>query len=175
MKMKYNVLAFIGKAGAGKDFLLQKFLTDYPGETNEIISCTTRPPRIGEQHGANYYFLTDDEFAAKVENGQMLEHTTFRGWHYGTSITELDSDRINVGVFNPAGIRSLLKNPEIKLRVVWVQAHDSTRLLRQMSREEKYDASEILRRFLADEEDFENIEFDYDIIWNDDRPCLDDV
>ena len=62
---KYKIVALIGKAGSGKDTLLQNLIDDNKG-WNEIISCTTRPPREGEKNGVNYYFLSDEEFAAKV-------------------------------------------------------------------------------------------------------------
>lgn len=43
-----KIVALIGKAGAGKDTILKKVLKKYPNYFNEIISCTTRPPREGE-------------------------------------------------------------------------------------------------------------------------------
>ena len=41
---------------------------------HEIISCTTRPPREGEINGINYHFLTNQEFADKIESGEMKPH-----------------------------------------------------------------------------------------------------
>lgn len=98
----------------------------------------------------------------------MLEYMEFRGWLYGTSINELSKDNINIGVFNPTGIRNMLKNPNIELYVYYVQAKDRTRLLRQLEREYNPDIMEIIRRFQADEEDFKDLEFSYNVIWNDD-------
>lgn len=170
-----EIIALFGKAGAGKDYALRHAVTEHPGFYNEIISCTTRPPREGEQYGINYYFLTEEEFLKDIANGNMLEYTKFRGWYYGTRKNELSRDKINVGVFNPTGVRSLLKNPELKVRPAYVQARPSTRLLRQLNREKNPDASEIVRRWGADEDDFANIEFDYDVIWNDDKSPLGEI
>ena len=33
------------------------------------VSCTTRQPRFGETHGREYFFLTEEEFTAKVAAG----------------------------------------------------------------------------------------------------------
>ena len=53
---KIKIVALIGEAGSGKDFLLRCAREQYP-EFHEIISCTTRPKRMGEVEGRNYYFL----------------------------------------------------------------------------------------------------------------------
>jgi guanylate kinase len=84
----------------------------------------------------------------------MLEWTRFNNWNYGTSIEELDEDKINIGVFNPYGIYNLSKNPNVKLSIYKINCSDKTRLLRQLNRENNPDVKEIIRRFSADEEDF---------------------
>lgn len=48
------------------------------------VSCTTRPPRPGEIHGEDYFFLSDDEFKARVSAGEFLEHAEVHGHRYGT-------------------------------------------------------------------------------------------
>ena len=48
------------------------------------VSCTTRGPRAGEIEGEDYYFLSQEEFARRVEAGEFLEHATVHGYHYGT-------------------------------------------------------------------------------------------
>ena len=60
----------------------------------------------------------------------MLEHTVFNNWCYGTSVESLKEDSVNVGVFNPAGVRSLLTRDDCDVLVFRVHANDKTRLLR---------------------------------------------
>ena len=48
------------------------------------VSCTTRPPRPGELHGEHYFFIDENEFVSRINNGQMLEHAQFAGRRYGT-------------------------------------------------------------------------------------------
>lgn len=98
-----------------------------------------------------------------IQKNQLLEYTCFNGWYYGTYINELKPNKINIGVFNPQGIRNLLKNIDDNFEVlpVWIQASDKHRLLRSLKREFSPDCTEICRRFLADKKDFSNIEFDY--------------
>ena len=154
--MPIKILALCGKSAAGKDTLLQEILKLNRPDIHEIISCTTRPPREGEVHGKNYYFLTNEEFADKIEKGEMLEATVFRDWCYGTSLDTLNPEAINVGVFNVDGIDILCDNPNVDLYVVLIQASDKCRLIRSLRREINPDVDEIVRRYLADKKDFES-------------------
>ena len=168
---KYKILALIGEAGSGKDTLMQRILAKAPG-LHEIISCTTREPREGEVHGKNYFFLTEEEFAQKVLNLEMLE-ATHKNWFYGTSIDSLDESVVNIGVFNPDGIYALLESPEVDLIPVYVRAKPKTRLLRQLNREENPNVDEIIRRYGADKEDFEEFYFQHFIVDNETEEDLD--
>ena len=152
----FKVIALMGKAGSGKDALLHELIRQCP-DANEMISCTTRPIREGEIHGVNYFYMTPEEFGARVLNGEMLECTEFNNWFYGTSYEALRSDCINIGVFNPAGVESMLHFPDIKVKVFYITASDKTRLLRQLNRESNPDVREIIRRYTADEIDFEDL------------------
>lgn len=98
----------------------------------------------------------------------MLEYTNFNNWYYGTGLNSLNKDKLNVGVFNPAGIYSLKKREDIKLLVVKVEVSPKERMLRQLNRETDPDCSEIARRFLTDEKDFKKLDFHYFTIWNED-------
>lgn len=150
---KYKIIAICGKSASGKDTLLHMIMDNTT--LHEIVSCTTRPPREGEVNGVNYFFMTIEEFAHKSDQGEMLEVSHFRDWHYGTSLNGLNPDKINVGVFNPEGIISLMKDNRVDLYVVLVQASNKCRLIRSLRREINPDVDEIIRRYLADKEDFE--------------------
>ncbi len=55
------------------------------------VSATTRKPREGEEHGREYYFLTEEDFRAKVARGEFLEHEeVYKGILYGTLISEVE-------------------------------------------------------------------------------------
>ena len=172
----YRVVALIGESGTGKDTMMKKVLQTFPLEFNEIVSCTTRPIREGEVDGINYHYMTDKRFLCKVNDGEMLEYTNFNNWFYGTSFDSLRSDSVNIGVFNPAGIKSLTENPHIDLTTFRVVCSDKTRLLRQLNRESDPNVNEIVRRYYADEADFAELNFDYiEIINEESEDLLDGV
>lgn len=159
----YKIIAIMGEAGSGKDSLMQAILKLRP-DFHEIISCTTRPMREGEAEGVNYYYYTPEQFGDRVLHDEMLECTVFNDWFYGTSYDSVRSDCINIGVFNPTGVESLLARPDVDVKVVRVVAEDKTRLIRQLNREEWPDVREIVRRFSADWMDFDGIEEDFECI-----------
>ena len=161
----YKIIALIGEAGSGKDTIMKEVLSKSQ-DLNEIISCTTRPMREGEQEGVNYFYLTKEQFAEKVLNMEMLEATCFNDWFYGTALQSLDESVVNIGVFNPDGIDALLESPLVEVKVYYVQATDKNRLLRQLNREDNPDVDEILRRFKTDREDFSDLDYEYEVLPN---------
>ncbi len=72
-----------GSSGVGKGTVIKEFLRRHP-DFRLSISCTTRGKREGEEHGVNYFFLTQDEFKNCIANDEFLEWAEFSGNHYGT-------------------------------------------------------------------------------------------
>lgn len=69
-------------SGAGKSTILNALR---PGaDFVYSVSCTTRAPRLGEIDGEDYFFLTREEFQARLAAGEFLEHATVHGNYYGT-------------------------------------------------------------------------------------------
>jgi guanylate kinase len=75
-------------SGGGKTTLCQQLLAARPDMTR-AITCTTRPPRPGEQDGVDYYFLDAASFLKRVQAGNFLEHATVFGNSYGTLKSEV--------------------------------------------------------------------------------------
>lgn len=165
-KRKYEqmgrLLVICGPSASGKDFMARKIAEKCDKENvpyHQVISCTTRPPRIGEVDGKDYHFVTQDKFYDMVDNGEMLEYTQFRGWHYGTPKSEVKLGMLNIGVFNPQGVYTLTKKyfDDILVSVVELRASLKTRLKRSISREGKF-KFEFLRRAFTDYYDVEKLD-----------------
>lgn len=162
--MKYKILALYGKGGAGKDTILNWIVSNY-SYMHEIISCTTRPPRSYEKEGINYFFLNKEEFFNKVDNNEMLESTAFNGWYYGTPVSSLNKNAINIGVFNPTGVTELLEDERLDVLPIEIIANDKIRINRMLERDKSVNCKEVCRRFIVDEDDFFNLTF-RDIIFD---------
>jgi guanylate kinase len=84
-----TVLVVTGPSGAGKGTLIRELVERVPG-TEVTVSATTRERRRGEENGREYWFLTDDDFLARVGRGEFLEHVEYVSGHrYGTLRSEL--------------------------------------------------------------------------------------
>lgn len=78
-----------GPSGVGKGTLIAGLMRRMP-ELSLSISATTRAPRAGERDGVDYYFLSQDEFDARVRAGEFVEHVGYAGCSYGTLRSELE-------------------------------------------------------------------------------------
>ena len=77
-----------GPSGTGKSTLCSMLLERNP-EIKFSVSCTTRSPRPGEEHGRDYYFISEEEFRERVRRGEFLEHAEVHGRRYGTLRSEI--------------------------------------------------------------------------------------
>jgi guanylate kinase len=85
-----TVLVVTGPSGAGKGTLIRELVERVP-EIEATVSATTRERRRGEENGREYWFLSDEDFLARVEHGEFLEHVEYVSGHrYGTLRSELD-------------------------------------------------------------------------------------
>lgn len=75
--MNSPILTISGFSGAGKDTLIKELLTRFPDRFVKAVSYTTRPPRPGEVHGFDYYFLDEPDFNQKEAENHFFEKIEF--------------------------------------------------------------------------------------------------
>ncbi|KAI3374871.1 hypothetical protein L3Q82_021409 [Scortum barcoo] len=78
-------VVFSGPSGAGKSTLLKKLMKEYDNVFGFSVSHTTRNPRLGEENGKDYHFVSREEMQAGIDNGEFIENAEFSGNMYGTS------------------------------------------------------------------------------------------
>lgn len=81
-------------SGAGKSTLVNALLAQEPG-IKLSISTTTRQPRPGEQHGREYYFISQEDFVARANQGEFLEWAEVHGHYYGTARLMVEQEMQN--------------------------------------------------------------------------------
>lgn len=77
-------------SGAGKTTLVKALLAADTA-LRFSISYTTRPPRVGEQDGREYFFVDRQRFAAMIDGGELLEHAEVFGNFYGTGRAQIEA------------------------------------------------------------------------------------
>jgi len=161
------LIVISGPAGVGKDALLQR-MQERGCPFHFVVTATDRPPRPGEVHGTDYFFLTTEEFVRMIEQDELLEHAIVYGQHKGIPrqhVREaLASGRdvvMRVDVQGAATIRLLV--PEAVL--IFLTA-SSEKELEQRLRARGGDSPEQLERRIATarEEMGRLSEFDYVVV-----------
>jgi len=71
-------------SGTGKSSICQKFTQACP-EIKFSVSYTSRPPRPNEVNGKDYYFISREEFQARIDQGEFVEWVENYGHLYGSS------------------------------------------------------------------------------------------
>jgi len=77
-------------SGAGKTSLVRALL-ERDRNTRFSTSFTTRKPRPGEQHGRDYFFVSEPEFEAMVARGEFLEYARVFDNLYGTRRAQVEA------------------------------------------------------------------------------------
>ena len=125
--MKPIIFTLTGPTCAGKSTLEKMMVRDL--DFANLVSDTTRQPRVGDVHGINYYFNTHEGFKAKKDNGELIEAVEFNGEHYGLSIAEVNRvtelGKPIVVVVEPGGrqqIQAYCKKHKIICKSIFVTA-----------------------------------------------------
>jgi guanylate kinase len=91
-----NLYIVAAPSGGGKTSLVRK-LVDTLEDIGVSISHTTRAMRPGEKHGADYFFVDDDEFIGMANNNAFIEHARVFNHLYGTSAAQI-TKRLEQGI-----------------------------------------------------------------------------
>lgn len=84
-----SLLVFASPSGGGKTSIIKALRQRHP-EVQFSVSATTRAMRPGETDGKDYFFLTKEQFEARIASGDLVEHEQLYGNYYGTLKSETD-------------------------------------------------------------------------------------
>ncbi|MEP7263449.1 MAG: guanylate kinase [Bacteroidota bacterium] len=88
--MNHQLILFCGPSGSGKTTVVHSLLEKFP-QFIFSVSATTRPQRINEKDGVDYYFLSEEEFREKIKKEEFLEwEEVYPGRFYGTLKEEVN-------------------------------------------------------------------------------------
>ena len=158
-----KIFYIMGKSASGKDSIDKELRNRLP-RLKTITIYTTRPIRVGETDGVEYYFVDESRLQKLVQENKVIElrtyHTVHGEWHYFT----VDDGQFRLAEESYLMIGTLESYEKLKeyfgaAKVVplYIEVEDGERLARALARERqqknpKY--AELCRRFLADSKDF---------------------
>lgn len=84
MSKTAKLFVVMGPSGVGKTTLVNALLADSDcGMVMRVPTYTTRRRRAGEVDGVDYFFITEQEFQAKIKTGALLEWSRAYRSFYG--------------------------------------------------------------------------------------------
>lgn len=105
-----------GASGVGKSTVL-KLVMAARQDLQFSVSATTRPPRPGEEHGVQYYFVSKEQFKEMITNGEFLEYDAHMGNLYGTPKFQVAEKRKNGHL-----MLDIEPNGALNVRNIWPDA-----------------------------------------------------
>ena len=93
--MKGKLIIVSAPSGSGKSTIVNWLMQEHPElKLYFSISCTSRAPRGTEQNGVEYFFLTPEEFRAKIQGNEFLEYEeVYENRFYGTLKQQVERQR----------------------------------------------------------------------------------
>lgn len=166
-----KLLIFSAPSGAGKTTLVRHLLSQEELKLAFSISATSRAPRGNEKDGKDYYFLSNEDFNKKVQEGAFLEwEEVYSGTKYGTLISEVEriwnegkSVIFDIDVVGGLNLKSLYGDRAL---AVFVMPPDEEELERRLRGRQTETDDKIRQRLAkARKEIGRSDRFDY-ILWN---------
>lgn len=159
-----KMVYLMGKSSTGKDTVYKKLIEKEELQLKQIVPYTTRPIRVGEKQGEEYFFTNEDGYRMLEAQGKVIEarayHTYHGLWRYFT-VDDGNIDLKNHNYIIIGTLESFVKTVEYfgkdRILPVLLEVDDGLRLQRALDRErgqEEPKYQELCRRFLADAEDF---------------------
>ena len=115
---KFIIIA--APSGSGKSSIVNMLLNDDNLKLNFSTSATTRPKRINEVDGKNYYFFTIEKFKEKIKNNEFVEwEEVYKDTFYGSLISELENTTndiiFDIDVVGGLNIKKLFPNKSLTI------------------------------------------------------------
>ncbi len=168
-----RAVIFTAPSGAGKTTIVHHLLRQYSDCLGFSISATTRPPRPGERHGVDYYFIPVEEFRRRVQTNAFLEwEEVYPNTFYGTLRTEVDrlwqSGKVALFDIDVKGALSIKEALGDRALAVFVHPPDIDSLFQRLRRRNT-EASETVQLRLQRAKEELRYRFRFDIVlYNDD-------
>ena len=95
-KERGQLIVLSGPSGVGKSTVIAELFAQR-SNIYFSVSYTTRQPRVGEQDGVNYNFVSREEFERMIADDELLEYAEYVDNYYGTPM-KLSQEKLDAGI-----------------------------------------------------------------------------
>lgn len=166
---KGKLFVISGPSGVGKTTLASVMFAKL-GRTHNlsrVITYTTKSPRVGEQNGVDYHFISVLEFESKLASGFFIEYSKAYGHYYGSPksiITELGFGKSFLLVVDKLGAQSIKRQYQPAV-LIWLTPPSIAELAKRLGNRATDSVVEIEKRLLIARDELatsaEKTQFDY--------------
>lgn len=133
--MKTNIICIVGPSGSGKTYMSQylKKIAKIP----YVVSCTTRPMRVGEKDGVDHWFVSPADLRVDRQNNDILAYTRYGGYEYWAKHSDIVKFRTVSYVIDEEGLKMLMDKFSYKYNIisVYVDSPEKMRLNNGVTKE----------------------------------------
>jgi len=142
------MIILIGASASGKTEVAKILRTKY--NLQKVITHTTRPMRVNEVNGIDYFFVDEKEFRQLAFEGKFIETTKYNGNYYGTSRAQVKDDKVLI--IDPNGLKAFRDIGDSHIVSFLFQVDQITRYNRMIERGD--DANAAHKRIINDQSKF---------------------
>ena len=170
------IIVLSSPSGAGKTTLVKKLAKNKNFKIS--VSYTTRVPRISENNGEDYYFVSKNDFKKLIDNNELLEYANVFNNFYGSSKKKVfnilnngDSVLFDIDWQGTNQIKE--KNLEYKILTIFILPPSKEILLNRLSERENKNQHFISERMKNFERDVLHWnDYDFVVINDELNTCL---
>ena len=164
------MIVLSGASASGKTEVAKLLAKTY-GIT-KIITTTTRPMRVGEVNGKDYFFVSVDEFKKMIDEGRFVEYTNYNNNFYGSTKDQIQDNRCVV--IDPSGLNAYMSLNDPRIVTFYLEVTEETRYQRMLNRGDKI--ADAKKRILNDRIVFnKDVALKVDFIVDNENNSLDEV
>ncbi|MCI8505086.1 MAG: guanylate kinase [Lachnospiraceae bacterium] len=178
MNKRGLILVISGFSGVGKGTVVRRLMEAHENYALSV-SVTTRPPREGEVHGKDYFFISEEEFSSMEAEGRLMEWAGYVGRHYGTPrdyvFKKLEEGKDMILEIEVQGALQIKeKYPEAIL--VFVAPPSAATLKERLLKRGTESAEQVEKRLFRAVEESEAMEsYDYLLVNDDLETCMEEL
>lgn len=167
-----------GPSGVGKGTVVRHLL-ERIGEAVVSTSATTRAPRVGEEDGVDYHFVSVERFDELVAEGEFLEHAVYAANKYGTPRgpveQQIEAGKVVLLEIEVQGAMQV-RDADPGALLLFLAPPDDDELERRLRERATEDEATVARRLAAARDEMDRrFEFDHVVVNRDLDVCVDEV